>query len=319
MSVRLHTFGRTYKLAVGTAIVLLGAALVPAAAEAATTPAPTQIHASVTSSLTPPCSAGTTCGDPGVLIVQNTPFTLDVSLTDDTGADASFNKDTNLTVSATGPGAVTPTTVTMPGGSSSAQFPISYSTYANAVTITVGSTIRGKTAPAPGTTAPFTVLQTLHVYSAPNGQPFQQGAGDNGCADVSAANPVCGILVLPNGANTDVLLSTGSCVNIGCNTKGTVTQFIGDISNLGYSKTNPATLIIECYRTVCGKGGVHQLTGVAADSQQTGALVTAPPCPAKNTIGADQNFCTDQVQNNRLNADDSLVYILFADDFRGAI
>jgi hypothetical protein len=300
------------------AVAMLVTALTAVAAHATAPPTPTQIHSSVSSAIQPPCQPSATCGNPGALIVQNTPFNLHVSLTDDTGTAAAFNKDTTLTLAATGPGSIGPTSVTMLAGASDADFAVSYSTYANGVTITVASTIKGKNAPAPGTTAPFTVLQTLHTYSAPSGQPFQQGAGDNNCADVSAANPICGVLLLPNGANSNVLLSTGSCVGIGCDTKGTVTQFIGDISGL-YTKANPAALIIECYRQVCGKGGVHQLTGLAADSQLAGALVTAPPCPAKNTIGADQDFCTDQVQNNRLNADDSLVYILFADDFRGSI
>lgn len=311
-----HRLRRTGIVLGTTAVALLVAAL-GQVAQASSLPAPTHITASFSSTITPPCQPGPTCGNPGALIVQNTPFTLHIALTDDTGAAAAFNKATTLTLTASGPGVISPASVTMPANASTADFPVSYSAYANNVAITVSSTIKGKNASTPGTTDAFTVLQTLHSYAAPSGA-FQQGAGDNNCADVSAANPICGILVLPNGANSDVLLSTGSCDTIGCNTKGTVTQFIGDISGR-YSKTNPATLIIECYRTVCGKGGVHALTGLAADSQQAGALVTAPPCPAKNTIGGQQDFCTDQVQNNRLNADDSFVYILFADDFRGSI
>jgi hypothetical protein len=302
-----------------TAAAMLVTALLPsvAAQAAAALPAPTQLRAWVTSDIAAPCSPSGTCGNPGVLTVQNTAFTLHVSLTDDTGAAAAFNKDTNLALSAT-PGAqfLSPTSVGMGKGLSEQSFPVTYSTYANNVVIQVSYSARK--GGFSGNTAAFNVLQTLETFGGQAGVGFQHGIGPDDCATVSSTNPVCGILVLPNGSNTDVLLSSGSCVGVGCNTKGTVTQFIGDITGL-YSKTNPATLILKCNRTVCGRGGVSQLVGVAADSQMTGALLTAAPCPAKNTIGADQRFCTDQVQNVRLNADDSLIYILFADDFRASI
>ena len=308
----------TFSIAAMTLLVAALASTVNARA-ASPLPAPTQIHASVSSDIAPPCQPSQTCGNPGPLVVQNTLFNLHIHLTDDTGAEAAFNKDTKLVLSASAPGTLSATTLTVAGGSSTADLMVSYSTFANGVTITVSSSGKGaKTSSvSPGTTDPFDVLQTLESFAQP-GAGFQHGIGPDDCATVSSTDPVCGILVLPNGANTGVLLSTGSCTNIGCNTKGTVTQFIGDISGL-YSKTNPATLIIKCYRSVCGRGGVSQLLGLAADSQQAGALNTAPPCPAKNTIGNDQSYCTDQVQNVRINADDSLVYILFADDFRGSL
>jgi hypothetical protein len=305
-------------VAVTVLVAVFGPAL---GARGTTLPTPTQLHASASSTFASPCGPSSTCGDPGLLVVQNTAFTLHVSLTDDFGAAAAFNKDTKLTLSATGPGSISPTGVTMPGGVTAADFSVSYSTFANAVTVTVsGSAKGGKTSTlAPGTTQSFNVLQTLKQDGVTLGQSFTDGSGPNDCVTVSSTNPICGILVLPHGANIgQVLLSTGSCVGIGCNTKGTVTQFIGDISGL-YTRADPATLIIRCYRTVCGQGGVSKLLGVAAESQQAGALTTAPPCPAKNTIGADQLFCTDQVQNTREGADNSLIYVLFFDDFRGSI
>lgn len=316
MSARRSWHART-TLFTAAAAALVAALLPSVAARAASLPAPTQLTAWVTSDIAPPCNPSDTCGNPGVLIVQNTAFTLHVSLTDDTSAPAAFNKDTKLTLSAT-PGAqfLSPTSVTMGKDLSEQTFPVTYSTFANNVVIRVSYS--AKRSGFSGDTPAFNVLQTLETFGGQPGTGFQHGIGPDDCATVSSTNPVCGILMLSNGSNTDVLLSSGSCVGVGCNTKGTVTQFIGDISGL-YSKTNPASLIIKCYRTVCGRGGVSQLVGVAADSQNTGALVTAPPCPAKNTIGADQDFCTDQIQNVRLNADDSLIYILFADDFRGSI
>jgi hypothetical protein len=295
-------------------------------ARATPPPQPTLISSAVASSVQSPCASGDShCGNPGVIVVQGSPFLLTVTLTAN-GAPAEFNKDTKLTLSATGSGALNTTTVTMPANTSQVTFnTVSYAPFANDVTVTAGVGGKGGKSGSIASTPSnaFDVLQTLKFDNASTGVPFQDGAGSDACATVSATSPICGYLVLPHGASTQVLLSTGACTGLGCNAKGTVTQVIADLTDgLGnplYSRTDPATLVIKCYRTVCGKGGVSKLLGLAAGSTENGALNQAPPCPAKNTIGPSQTYCTDQVQNSRDNADQSSIYVLFFDDFRGSI
>lgn len=310
----------------GAASVLVAALSQATVAQATTAPQPTSIASAVSSSVQSPCApADQHCGDPGVIVAQGEAFTLTVTLSAGSAA-ATFTKDTNLLLSATGPGALNTTTVTMPAGVSSHTFDgLSYAPFGNHVTVTAAVSAKGSKTSAIAATPSnaFDVLQTLKFDNANVGVPFQDGAGPAACATVSATDPICGVLVLPHGASTQVLLSTGACTGIGCNTKGTVTQVIADLTAGDgtplYSRTDPATLVVRCYRTVCGSGGVSKLLGVAAGSNQNGALSQAPPCPAKHTIGASQLYCTDQVQNSRDNADESSIYILFFDDFRGSI
>jgi hypothetical protein len=308
------------------AVAILIAALGQSAARAGSLPAPTLIQSRVSSSVQSPCQSGDThCGDPGVIVVQGSPFLLTVTLSA-SGVPAAFSKDTALTLTSTGPGALSTSTVTMPANTSQFTFDtVSYAPFANDVSVTAVPSGKGtKTSTIVSTPSnSFDVLQTLKFDNASSGAPFQDGAGPGACASVSSTNPICGFLVLPHGASTQVLLSTGACTGLGCNSKGTVTQIIADLTdgtgNPLYSRTDPATLIIKCYRTTCGKGGVSQLLGLAAGSDESGALNVTEPCPAKNTIGASQIYCTDQVQNVRDNADESSIYVLFFEDFRGSI
>lgn len=297
--------------------LVLAVVLAPAPAGAGSLPAPTLIASAVTSAVTAPCQPPA-CAVPAVLVAQGAPFSLTVTLTA-AGAPAAFNKDTVLGLSAPGPGVVSPSSVTMPGGASTATFTgISYSTFANGVTLT--ASLGGKKITATSTPSnAFDVLQSLKTDGASPHVAFQDGAGPGNCASVGSANPVCGVVVLPNGSNSGVLLSTGSCAGIGCDTRGTVTQVITDLTSQPlYSPTAPATLIIRCYRTVCGQGGVNKYTAHASLSA-TGPLSAVPACPAKGTLGAGQDFCTDYVQSTRDNADELLLYVLFDRDFRGSI
>jgi hypothetical protein len=207
----------------------------------------------------------------------------------------------------------------MPANTSTYTFTgLTYSTYANNVTITAAQSGRKNAAVSTPSNA-FDVLQTLKTDAAKPNTPFQDGSGPGNCAAVSATNPVCGVVVLPNGSNSGVLLSTGSCLNIGCNSKATVTQLITDLSSQPlYTLTSPAEMIIKCYRTVCGSGGVNKYT-VGASLSATGALVSSPACPAKLTLGAGQDFCTDYVSSNRANADELDLILLFDRDLRGSI
>lgn len=328
---RVWTSGRRGPIGLLRTVLGLGAATIlvvtfgqETLARAQTALQPTLIASAVSSSIQSPCAPGDQhCGNPGTIVAQGSPFLLTVTLSA-SGAPASFTKDTKLALSASGPGSLNTTTVTMPAGASIFTFTtVSYAPFANNVTVT--ATVAGKGKPTSIASTPsnaFTVLQSLKFDNASPGTPLLDGSGPTSCTTVTAADPICGELILPHGASTQVLLSTGACTGLGCNTSGTVTQVIADLTSGGtalYSRTDPATLVIHCYRTVCGSGGVSHLLGVAAGSTENGALNQAPPCPAKNTIGATQSYCTDQVQNSRDNADESSIYILFFDDFRGSI
>jgi hypothetical protein len=305
------------RLLILIALPALAAGALAAPARASTLPAPTLVASAVSSDLAAPCGPPA-CAVPTVLAVVGSPFNLTVTLTA-SGAPAAFSKATALTLTATGPGVVSPSSVTMPANVSSFTFTgLTYSTYANDVTVTATAPAK-KGVPASTPSNAFDVLQTLKTDNASAHTPFQDGAGPGNCAAVSATNPVCGVLVLPNGSNSNVLLSTGSCANIGCNAKGTVTQVIADLTSQPlYSSTTPAKLIIKCYRTICGSGGVNKYT-VGASLASTGALVNSPACPAKNTLGATQDFCTDYVSSNRANADELDLVLLFDRDLRGSI
>lgn len=289
---------------------------VTAGAVTSTLPAPKLISSAVTSPYSAPCDP-TVCAVPDVLVKQGDDFVLTVTLSAD-GQPAAFTKATTLSLTAPGPGVLDPATVTMPAGVSTQQFPVSYSTYANAVTVTAG--VGGKGKPSTIVATPsnaFDVLQTLKTDSATPGVPFQDGTGPESCASTNAVNPVCGVVMLPNGSQSDVLLSSGSCAGLGCNSGALVSQVITDMNGL-YTRTAPATVILKCYRTVCGKGGVNKY--VALGSQQSGGpLSAAPACPSKGVIGLDQMFCTDYVQSTRDGVDNLLLYVLFFGDFRLSI
>jgi len=305
---------RLFALIAALVLVSLGLA-VPA--HATTLPAPTLIASSVSSNTTAPCGPPD-CAVPTVLVAMGQGFNLTVTLTAN-GLPAAFNKNTSLTLTAPGPGVLSPTSVTMPANLSNFTFTgISYSTYSNGVTVT--ASLPGKKNTATSTPSnPFDVLQTLKTDNAGPNQPFQDGSGADNCADVTATNPLCGLLELANGSNSNVLLSTGSCLNIGCNLKGTVTQVIADLSSTPlYSPSAPAKLLIKCYRTICGQGGVNKYT-LLASLLADGPLTAVPPCPAKGTLGAGQDFCTDYVSSNRANADETDFVLLFDHDFRGSI
>jgi hypothetical protein len=51
----------------------------------------------------------------------------------------------------------------------------------------------------------------------------------------------------------------------------------------------------------------------------TSALVVAPACPAKGTIGASQTYCVDYVSSTRGNSADLSLVVLFLKDLRGSI
>src|SRR5262249_29519762 len=116
---------------------------------------------------------------PNVLVQAGQTFTLTITLIPN---GATFNKDTPLTltpsidphVGGQPQGTFSPSTVTFPGGVSSATFPISYSAVDNAVILTASAPKNTKV--TSGSTQPFDVLKTVLPLAQGNPQ-FPTGVG----------------------------------------------------------------------------------------------------------------------------------------------
>jgi hypothetical protein len=313
--------------ALAVAVLFTGVltALAPTA-QATALPYPDTITASVSSDYAAPCTPPA-CSVPSVIVQQNTDFNLHITLTAG-GSPADFSSPTKLALTATGSdgttdavGNLSPSSITMPGGTDQADFTVSYSTFVNQIEVwaKLGKT-KGKTSTVTSTpSALFDVLQFVDTKGHLEGQSFTVGTSENDCASVDAENPVCGIVTFPSGTLSDVLVSEGACNDINCNTKGLVAQVIASMGAL-YDATHPATMLIKCYRTVCGQGGVSKVK-IFASILASGGLVESPACPAKGVVQSDTPntpFCTDYVQSTRAGADLSLMVVLFYKDFRGS-
>ena len=257
--------------------------------------------------------------------VQDRPFTVVVEARDSAGAPLSVTRDTTVTlVAVSGPGRLSGT-VTGTIRKNTSRGTISgatYSTFANGIVLEARST-GGVSLTAGRTTA--NVARTAFKASATPRTALD--VTDPGCAAPSTAVPVCGYLRLPNGGNGSVLLSVGSCAGIlacflGSRTPppGLVTAAVSLKDDNGaklYSKTSPATFVIGCDKTLCSNGGVPKFT-MLIDVTDTGAFVTADPCPSKGVLGANQTVCLDGVQSKRDGAGDLYSVVLFDHDIRGS-
>lgn len=278
----------------------------------------------VFSSLTAP--VGTPEGAvPNALVVAGEQFSIQVSFYDAEGEPAAFNQDTRLSITTnTGSANVPqPGTGTAPGGATSVTLTTTLPRPANQVQVTVSApTLRGPKAVMPGTSSPdqwFDVLAELRFEDSTAGSPFAAGiGGDLDCTSASRENPVCGTLMLPNGAqSSQVLLSRGLCdaAYAGCGSaRGSVIQFLGDLDGL-YTPTSPAAMLVRCDKSLCGKGSIAR-TGLSYSLLGNAPLGPAPACPAKNTIGSGQEVCVDYVQSTRDNAGDTLLHLLLTSDAR---
>lgn len=273
--------------------------------------------------------AGTPAGAvPYVLVEAGQQFSVDVSFYGVDGAPASFNKDTTLSIATnTGPDNLpSAATGTAPAGATSATLTTSLPHPANQVEVTVGAPgIKGPHAVTPGTSSAdqrFDVLQELQVHASAPGSPLVTGiGGEAGCTSATPEHPVCGVALLPNGAQSaQVMLSLGLCdtTYAGCGSaNGSVVQALADLTGL-YTKSSPAAILVRCDKSLCGQGPLHA-TQLSYSLLGNAALTTAPACPGRNTIGADQAACVDYVQSTRDNAGDSLLYFLFTSDARVSV
>jgi hypothetical protein len=290
------------------------------ASAANTTPVRIQIDGISSTTKAPTGTPGTS--EPYVLVKAGDTFTIAVSFWDAYGNPASFNTDTTLAIS-TPAGTLTPSTGTALKDSPTAELTTSLSAPANQVSLTVSvAGGRGARTVTPGTSSPaqlFDVVSQLRTDQASLNTSFTQGigGGDGMCTDATRQSPVCGIVMLPNGAASSVLLSSGVCDGTAytpCTTKGAVIQTLFNDGGL-YTSTTPATLLMKCDKSRCGTGAIKNVP-VYFSLNGNDALAAVPPCPAKNTLGTGQQMCVDYVQSQRDGAGDTYLYILFTQDAR---
>ncbi|MGN6574266.1 MAG: hypothetical protein ACTHKG_01130 [Nocardioides sp.] len=165
-----------------------------------------------------------------------------------------------------------------------------------------------------GTSDPFDVLIESEDINS-DGRSAIGGAGgtDTEC-NATPEFPVCADLIPPAGGSfgDGGLLSRGVCVAEDTCFDSYV-QALASIA--GADRTNPATLIMKCDKTLCG-GGAIKSKRLSVTLTPTSGTEEAPDCPAKNTVGTDQTFCVDYVQSTRDNAGDTFLYLLFVQDLK---
>ncbi len=267
---------------------------------------------------------------PTVLVAKGQPFSVHVRLVQ-TGTEvpATLKSDTKLSIT-TSAGPLTPSVGVLPAGASTTTLTTSLATAANQVSLTVSADgVKGPVTVFPGTSASgasggepsqlFDVLSELRYESASPAVAFTSGigGGDN-CTNATPDAPVCGVVILPEGAaSSQVMLSLGLCdkAYAGCgDARGSVVQALANLSGL-YSKSAPATILIKCDKVVCGTGAIQNKT-LNFSLLGNAALKQAEACPAKGTIGADQDACVDYVQSRRDGSGDTHLYLLIDKDAR---
>jgi hypothetical protein len=329
-----HTAGRRRIRAAATATLLLVAGLFASSVGAAPSGAATQPQLVMSVSTANTGLTGT-LGAPGdalptVLTAKNTAtIKIVISVSDNT--DLTKGTVINLTAlhSATaGPlGKFDPGSVTVTTKGPSATFFVSYTEAEDGVTLRAALKKTTSTSPLPVDSAPFDVLDTLKL--TPKTDPsLTTGLGAEDCNSRTNVS-VCGVVVLPDGIGSEqAALSTGVCTGGLC-TGGKEVQFIAGLKKLGpdgqtlvniYSRTHPATLILQCDKSKCGGKGVSSYTAKVALTKD-GALSPSPPCATKGVIQDEPGveFCTDYVSSHRDNAGDVLLHVLFFTDMRGTI
>jgi hypothetical protein len=309
---------------VGLLLAAVGGLVTSPASAANTAPVKIVID-QVSSDVTAP--SGTPSGAvPYVLVQAGHTFHVQVSFYDATGAPASFQQDTKLAITSNR-GTLTPSTGTAPGGKTSATLDTSLPTAANQVSLTVAVAGRkGARTVTAGTSTKdqfFDVVSDLKPVQTEPNVSTQAGIGgdDSSCTNATKADPVCGSLILPHGAQSSgALLTLGACdtTYAGCSsTKGSVVQALADLSGL-YTKSDPATLVVTCDKTLCGTGAIRDIPFKFSLDGNGEITDVAQPCPAKSTVGAEA-ACVDYVQSKRDGAGDTHLYLLFDQDMRGSV
>ena len=293
---------------------------------AASNPTPVRIQIdSISSGVQAP--SGTPVGAvPSVLVAAGQPFTVTVSFYDSSGAPASFSRDTRLSITSA-QGGVSVLDAVAPGGAVTAELHASMAAV-NQVVLTVDDTATGKAAGnvAPDTSTDdqrFDVVKELRLSASSVNQAFEQGiGGDADCAVATTADPVCGVVILPKGAvSTQVLLSVGACDSgyARCGSdKGSVVQVLADLTDLYAAPAPPATMVVTCDKSLCGRGGIPKQF-LNYSLQGNAELARVPACAVKNRLNSGDEACVDYVQSRRDGSGDTYLYFLFARDARVSV
>ena len=273
-----------------------------------------------------------TDAEPNVIVKKGDAFSVDVSFVDSRGRAASFDAPTTVSMTATSndpDAALDSDPVLVAKGQRTAVLTGTFSEAVNQVRLTVSAA--GLSTQANPGRQWFDVLST---YESRAPLPEQSIGGENGCVDATEAEPVCGTLLLPNGAaSSEVFMSLGACdstayTKCGNRVRGSIVQVLADLTKANqvpnkpetdlYTKTSPATLILRCDTSLCETGAIQGIP-VNFSLKGNADLGPAPACPRKGTVGQNQGVCVDYVQSKRDGASDTILYLLFTRDIRTGI
>jgi hypothetical protein len=264
---------------------------------------------------------GTPTGSqPSVLTSVGNSVSVHVAFFDADGFATSFGKDTDISLT-TGGGGNAVRTVAKDATSADLST-ANFTSAVNNVTVTVSvPSSKGKGSILPVTSE--TVFDVLQFFTPPTstGNGFVQKVGKNAleCGEVTATDPMCATVVLPQGSASQVVLGAGACdgtTYTKCSAaRSYVLELLGDLGT-GYTPTSPATVILSCDKKFCGGGSIRRNVPVFSQGGNT-PLESVPECPAKGVANAE-GACVDYVQSTRDNAGDTHLYVLFTRDLRGS-
>jgi hypothetical protein len=321
MSARTH--GRRYLglLSAGAALsALVLSPVLTGTAQAGSLPAPAFASVSpaagdaVTTSVTGP-SRPTVITQIGATVNVTVSLWADAAMT----TPAAFNKDTDVTLTSGGVSAAR----TFPANATSQPFTTgAFDKAVNLTTVSVSFPgLKGKSAiPVASSPTVFDVLSFVVNDTAGAGYTRNVGKGGTSCGEVTAQQPFCATVLLPNGGG-NIVLGTGACDDTtytDCASKKNsfVFELVADLS--GYSPNSPATVILSCDKIYCGNGAIKNNVPHFT-TEGNAALENVPACTAKGVApGPDALFaaCVDYVQSTRDNAGDTHLWVLFARDSR---
>ncbi len=265
---------------------------------------------------------------PTVLAAKNETF-IDVTIRVIDGSV--LNKGTVITLTPVGTkenaptGTFTSGTFTWPSRGSTASFKVTYS--AGDDNIALLAALK-KTPTVWGQSSSFDVLDSL-TLTKQDAIPAT-GLGTETC-NTRTNTSVCGVVLLPQGIGSlNAAMSSGGCTDDLCTPGAKEVQFIAGLQrpvtqpdgsvvleNI-YSRTNPATLLLQCDKSQCAGKGVSSYTAKVSLSA-AGPLEVSDPCTAKGVIQSTEEFCTDYVSSKRNNAGDLILVVLFFRDLKGAM
>jgi hypothetical protein len=310
--------------ATATAALLLVAGLLAAGIGATPSEAATRPSLLVTVNTDNSALAGAPATAVPAVLAAKGESTIQVRVTVSDGTDLSKGTVINLTPirgdNGTPLGSFTPSTFTAPGKGSTFTFTVAYSAAEDGIALRAALNKATASSPLPGQSLPFEVLDSLTL--TPKGSPtLATGLGADTC-NSQTNESVCGVVVLPRGIGSpNAALAAGVCSDPLC-TGGKEVQFIAGLKDgTGadlYSRTDPATLMLQCDKSKCGGKGVASYTAKVALAASA-PLEVSPACTTKGVIQQGEDFCTDYVSSHRDNAGDVILVVLFFTDMRGTM